>query len=116
MLPFKKAYARPYKSSKKAYVRTLPYCPESETMLPACIWSEVNAEYEEEKNTSVRVDIVREVEAQQIISIRKDTIEDLWEYYQEYYPYKNKSDFNAKKFRKAIQEDYEFIEYLKDNY
>lgn len=99
--------------SRKGYIRSLPYCPESETMLPACIWSEVNTEYINEDNTTVNVDIVREVEAQELISIRKDIKEELWIYYQEMYPNKLWSDYTEKQFRKAIQEDEEFIDYLK---
>lgn len=99
--------------SKKAYVRSLPYCPESETMLPACIWSEVNAEYEQELNTDVKIDIVREVQAQQTILIRKDTIDELWEFYSDYYPTKQKSDFsNDDVFRNAIQADEDFLKHL----
>ena len=99
--------------AKKAYVRGLPYCPESETMLPACIWSEVNAKYESDEKVDVNIDIVREVEAQQNIRIRRDTLDDLWEYYSDYYPTKQKSDFTDASFRIAIQKDTDFIEYLK---
>ena len=100
--------------SRKAYIRSIPYCPESETMLPACIWSEVDAKYSNEENTSVKIDVVREVEAQEIISIRYDTKEDLWSYYQEMYPNKKESDYTATQFRNAIFNDKKFLQYLKD--
>ena len=99
--------------SEKAYIRSLPYCPESETMLPACIWSEVNAEFEEEEGTSVKVDIVREIESEQLISIRKDTKEELWSYYQDYYPNAKESDFTDEGFREALKKDTDFINHLK---
>ena len=100
--------------SRKAYVRSLSYCPESETMLPACIWSEVNANFKAEGDSTVKVDVVREYEAQQIFSIRKDTLDDLWDYYSDYYPTKKRSDFSSDDaFRERIQEDEDFIEHLK---
>ena len=101
-------------ASKKAYVRSLPYCPESETMLPACIWSEVNSEFEYEDNTDVKVDIVREVEAQELISFKKDIKEELWKYYQELYPLEKEINYSEKRFRETIQEDEDFINYLKE--
>ena len=100
-------------ATRKAYIRGLPYCPESETMLPACIWSEVNAEYKNEENTDVKVDIVKEVEAQQTIRIRKDTIADLWDYYKDYYPTAQLNDMTEKSFRNKIQKDTDFINHLK---
>ena len=100
-------------ATRKAYIRSLPYCPESETMLPACIWSEVNVDYENEETTEVKVDIVKEVEAQQTIRIRKDTLEDLWEYYKEFYPTVQLNEWNDESFSNTIQEDYDFINYLK---
>lgn len=99
--------------SQKAYIRSLPYCPESETMLPACIWSEVNANYEKEDNTDVKIDIVREIESEELISIRKDTKEELWSYYKSYYPNANANDYTDEGFREAIQRDKGFIDYLK---
>ena len=110
--------------SRKAYIRTLPYCPESETMLPACIWSEVNVEYESEPNTDVKVDIViekdlkegkiTEVEAQEIISIRKDTIEEIGGYYLKFYPNKTLEDVTDEQFRAMIKDDTEFFTYLRN--
>jgi len=101
-------------ATRKAYIRSLPYCPESETMLPACIWSEVNADYEQEDGADVKIDIIKEVEAQQTISIRKDTIEDLWDYYRAFYPTAQKSEFSDDDaFREEIQKDYEFRAFLK---
>lgn len=100
--------------SRKAYVRSLPYCPESETMLPACIWSEVNADYEEENGASVKVDVIKETDAQQTFRIRTDTLQDLWEYYREFYSTQSIKEFSSDDaFRETIQKDEDFINHLK---
>lgn len=103
-------------SSRKAFVRSLPYCPESETMLPACIWSEVNAEYENEDNTSVKVDVVKEVEATQTVKLCKDTIEELGDYYHEFYPEVDMTNMSDDSFSNKIKDDSAFINYLKDDF
>lgn len=48
------------KPSFKGYLRTLEYHPAQEGMLPACIWSEVNAEGIAKNNGNCKVDIVYE--------------------------------------------------------
>ena len=102
--------------TKKAFVRSLPYAPESETMLPACIWSEVNADYEKDDGVDVEVDVVKEIDATQTIRVRYDTLKDLWSYYRDFYIDKNISDFtDDDAFRREIQGDEAFLKHLKDD-
>lgn len=100
-------------AAKKMYIRTKPYYPESEQMLPACIWSEVNTSFDISNNVSGGVDIVREVEAQQRFIFKNDSVSDLGEYYEEYDPSFNLTDINDESFQELIQEDTDFIEYCK---
>ena len=101
-------------ASTKAYIRSLPYFPVQEDMLCANIWSEIGTYFENDTGTNVKVDIVREVTSQERFSIRKDTVEDLILYYNEYYPESKNHSYNDEQFRELIHEDEAFLEYLKN--
>ena len=101
-------------ASKKAYIRSLPYIPSKDEMLSANIWSEIGTSFENDNGTEVKVDIVREVEAQEVISIRRDIVEDLFSYYAEFYPNKQHDTYTDEQFRELIKNDSKFIEYLKN--
>ena len=65
------------------YLRTLTYHPEQDTMLPACIWSEVDAKIVENNNVNVKIDIVHEDEKIERIILAKTNNYDLLKPYLE---------------------------------
>lgn len=63
-----------------AYLRTVPFTPISDEMLPACIWAETNAEYELEENTNVQIDVVRDIERELSYKYVQPTRRELYGY------------------------------------
>lgn len=67
-----------------AYLRTLDYTPSQDQMLPACIWSNIDADLAIRNNADVEIDIVRGKTATTNVLFYHATDEELKPYWKDY--------------------------------
>ena len=106
------------------YLRTLFYHPEQDTMLPACIWSEVDAHAVKKGTSDVKVDVVHEMDKiERIRLLRTNNYELLKPYLEEKFSKKASNlgvtdntsmhEFIVGSDNKLTSEGEEFYEFLK---
>lgn len=99
--------------TKKAYLRTLPYKPDRDVMLPASIWSEADITYEN-NYADVNIDVIHEKEQEEMFLLKTATVKNLQSLILEYDDTSYISDLNTDaKIKTYCTENPDFVEYLK---
>lgn len=94
-----------------AYLRTLFYHPAQDQMLPACIWSEVNADYVIKGNAECKIDIVQEAKATQHFLFYNITDEELKPHFEDFAAEYNIKDVFTP--QNVLKNREQFVEYLR---